>query len=268
MATEVSAVAAAPLWVQLELTEAQQRQIRRQTGISIGTIVFESSARSIRVTFGGLELRVPKGVFVPTVATERTLSLAEKAAAQWRAPVVVDVGTGCGAVALSIARAIKGSRVYGTDISDVAIRAARRNRARLSIENVQFRLGSLLAPLPRRMEGTVNVIVANAPYVPPDMSEAIGDTFPEGTAIGMGADGLDLIREIARDARRFLVARGRLVLQLADFQWPTFSKELEALGYSKPRLSRSGTGPVAGTLVWNHKQFRDEIHVPHLAIHA
>ena len=265
MTTDVSA---APLWVQLELTEDQQRQIRRQTGIAITTIVFESAARSIRVSFGGLALRVPKGVFVPTLATEHTLSLALKAAKQWRAPVVIDVGTGCGAVALSIAKSIRSSTVYGTDISDVAVRSARRNRARLSVPNAQFRLGSLLAPLPKRLEGAVNLIVANAPYVPPEMSDAIGDTFPEGTAIGQGADGLDLIREIARNARRFLVDRGCLVLQLADFQWPTFSKELEALGYSKPRLSRSGTGPVAGSLVWKHKPVRDQIHVRRSAIHA
>jgi len=85
------------------------------------------------------------------------------------------------------------------------------------------------------------------------MSEAFAGSFPEGTAIGLGPDGLDLIREIARTARGFLVAGGSLVLQLADFQWPVFSKELTALGYSKPRLSASRTGPVAGTLDWNHE---------------
>jgi release factor glutamine methyltransferase len=245
-------VSAATLWVQLELTEDQQRQIRRQTGMAISTILFESSARSIRVNFAGLALRVPKGVFAPTSATEHTLSVAVQAAAQWRAPIVVDVGTGCGAVALSIGRSIRSSSVYGTDISNVAVRSARRNRVRLSLKNVQFRRGSLLAPIPKRLAGGVNVIVANAPYVPPRMSDAMAGAFPPDTAIGLGADGLDLIRDLARDARRFLVNGGSLVLQLADFQWPTFSQELTALGYSKPRLSRSDAGPVAGRLEWNH----------------
>ncbi len=243
---------AVPLFVELELTEEQQRQILQQTGISLGGIVFESTARSIRVSFAGLALTVPIGVFVPTSATEHTRSVAVEAASQWRRPVVVDVGTGCGAVALSIAHARRSSTVYGTDISDVAVRAARRNRTRLSLKNVRFLRGSLLSPLPKRLAGSVNVIVANAPYVPPQMSEAFAGSFPEGTAIGLGPDGLDLIREIARTARGFLVAGGSLVLQLADFQWPVFSKELTALGYSKPRLSPSRTGPVAGTLHWNH----------------
>jgi release factor glutamine methyltransferase len=119
------------------------------------------------------------------------------------------------------------------------------------LKNVRFLSGSLLSPLPKRLAAGVNVIVANAPYVPPQMSEAFAGAFPEGTAIGFGADGLDLIREIADTARGFLVAGGSLVLQLADFQWPVFSKELTALGYSKPRLSPSRTGPVAGTLHWN-----------------
>ena len=249
----VAGASVVPLFVELELTEEQQRQIHQQTGISIGGIVFESTARSIRVSFAGLSLQVPRGVFVPTSATEHTCSVAVEAASRWRAPVVVDVGTGCGAVALSIAHSLRSSSVYGTDISEAAVRAARRNRARLSLKNVRFLRGSLLSPLPKRLAAGVNVIVANAPYVPPQMSEAFAGAFPEGTAIGFGPDGLDLIREIARSARGFLVAGGSLVLQLADFQWPVFSKELTALGYSKPRLSPSRTGPVAGTLDWNHK---------------
>src|SRR5436190_12339997 len=242
-----------PLFLELELTEEQQRQIHRQTGISIGGIVFESTARSIRVSFAGLALQVPRGVFVPTAATEHTCSVAVEAASQWRAPVVVDVGTGCGAVALSIAHSLRSSSVYGTDISDAAVRAARRNRTRLSLKNVRFLRGSLLSPLPKRLAAGVNMIVANAPYVPPQMTEAFAGSFPEGTAIGLGADGLDLIREIANTARGFLIAGGSLVLQLADFQWPVFSKELTALGYSKPRLSPSRTGPVAGRLEWKHE---------------
>jgi release factor glutamine methyltransferase len=257
-----------PLIVELELTEDQQRQILEQTGISIGGILFETTARSIRVSFAGLTLQVPTGVFVPTSATEHTCSVAVEAASQWPAPVVVDVGTGCGAVALSIAHSLRSSRVYGTDISDVAVHAARRNRTRLSLKNVRFLRGSLLSPLPKRLAGGVNVIVANAPHVPPRMSEAVAGAFPEGTAIGLGSDGLDLIREIADTARGFLVAGGSLVLQLADFQWPTFSKELTALGYSKPRLSPSRTGPVAGKLDWNYKPVRrPEIHVPRSVIH-
>ena len=241
-----------PLLVELELTQDQQQQILQQTGISIGGLLFETTAQSIRVSFAGLALQVPRGVFVPTSATERTRSVALEAASQWREPVVVDVGTGSGAVALSIAHSLRSSSVYGTDISDVAVHAARRNRTRLSLKNVRFLRGSLLSPLPKRLAGSVNVIVANAPYVPPQMSEAVEGAFPEGTAIGLGADGLDLIRDIARDARGFLVNGGALVLQLAHFQWPTFSHELTALGYSKPRLSRSGTGPVAGRLFWRH----------------
>src|ERR1051325_2403832 len=103
MATGASGV---PLLVHLELTDEQQRRIREQTGLSVRSVPYESSARAIRVSFGGITLHVPQGVFVPATASERTLSAAAMVAAEWSAPIVVDAGTGCGAIALSLAKSL------------------------------------------------------------------------------------------------------------------------------------------------------------------
>jgi release factor glutamine methyltransferase len=245
--------AAVPLLVHLELTDDQQRRIREETGLSIRSVPFESTARTIRVTFGGITLNVPRGVFVPAAASERTLSVAVSVAAEWPAPIVVDAGTGCGAVALSLAKSLPSASIYGTDISEAAVRAARKNRARLGLRNARFMLGSLLSPLPKKLLGRVSVVVANAPYVPPRLTDAFAGAVPADTAIGVGADGLGLVREIAVQARRFLVPGGSLVLQMADFQWPALSEELLSLGYREPKVLAAGQGPVVGQVRWNSR---------------
>jgi release factor glutamine methyltransferase len=240
-----------PLLFRVDLTEEQQRQILDQTGYTIAALPFESRAPSAHIRFGGITLHVPRGVFVPTAPTERVLEAALAAAAPWPHPIMVDVGTGCGAVALAAARALPSATIYATDISDDALQAARRNRVRLEVRSVRFTRGSLLAPLPRRLRGKVSVIAANVPYVPPRLGDAFARVFPAGSAVGVGADGLGLVRDLASAARGFLAPGGSLVLQLADFQWTSFGGWLTALGYREPELlARSGRGPVAGRVVW------------------
>lgn len=228
----------APLTVPLLLTEEQRAQIRRQTGLEIAALPFASSAPFVRRRFGGIELRVRRGVFAPTAATERLLEIAVAAARAHRRPIVVDVGTGCGAVALAIAARVPRATVHATELSDVAVASARRNRARLAIRNVTFHRGSLLSPLPRRLAGRVAVIVANVPYLPPSLGDAAAGLFPAGTAVGSGDDGLDLVREVARQARRLLAPGGSLVIQVAGFQVRGVVRELRRLGYAAQAPSR------------------------------
>jgi release factor glutamine methyltransferase len=164
---------------------------------------------------------------------------------------VVDVGTGCGAVALALSAALPRATVLAIDTSEAAVACARRNRDRLRLRNVSIRRGSLLTPAPRRLRGRVAVIAGNLPYLPPELGEAALRTFPPGTALGLGRDGLDLPRELAATARDFLVAGGSLVLQMADFQWPPFSDELRSLGYDAPVLHDPlPKRPVVGRARW------------------
>ena len=245
----------APLIVRLELTEEQQRAIRAQTGLSITALPIESVAPVVRCTFGGNVLQVPRGVFVPTRATECALTIAVGAASRHTPQILADVGTGCGAVALALGRALPNALVYATDVSVLALASARRNRAQLGLRNVRVRRGSLLSPLPRRLHGMVDVIVANVPYLPPDLRNTAARAFPEGTAIGTGPDGLGLVRELAATACDFLRPRGMLVLQLAAFQWEGLRQDFEALGYGEPELTPAAAGgPVIGRLRWDNSR--------------
>ncbi len=241
----------ARLLIRVQLTEEQQRQIREQTGFSIRAVPYDTGADFVWCRFGGIVLRVQRGVFAPSSTTEQLLQATLAAASGHSHPVILDVGTGCGAVALATASALSDASVYATDISDIALHCARQNRARLGLHNVRFRAGSLLAPVPRRLAGGVAAVAANVPYVPPRLREAIGGSFPENTAIGTGADGLDLVRELAAAARSFLMPGGSLLLQLAAFQWPGFGPELEGLGYGEPQLQSSATeGPIGARIPW------------------
>ncbi|HEV8499207.1 MAG TPA: methyltransferase [Gemmatimonadaceae bacterium] len=241
----------APLIISVHLTADQRQRILDQTGSSISAIPYESAAPAVRCYFGGIPLNVPRGVFVPAAATERLLDIAVQAASTLPRPTIVDVGTGCGAVALAAAKALPRAAVFATDTSELALNTARANRRRLMLRNVRFVRGSLLAPLPRRLTSKVAVVVANVPYVPPRLADAFKHAFPEGTSIGPGEDGLDLVRELASEARRFLIRGGLLVLQLAGFQWTTLAAELLAMGYAAPELQeQSGNAPVVGRVAW------------------
>jgi len=241
----------APLTISVRLTPEQHQLILDQTGRRISAIPYESAAPAVRCHFGGIPLHIARGVFVPAAATERLLDMAVLAASTFPRPTIVDVGTGCGAVALAAAKALPHAAVFATDTSELALETARANRRRLKLRNVRFARGSLLAPLPRRLTSKVAVVVANVPYVPRRLADAFKAAFPEGTAIGPGEDGLDLVRELASGAREYLIRGGFLVLQLAGFQWTTLAAELLALGYAAPELQeQSGNAPVVGRVAW------------------
>lgn len=244
-------VTAAPLVVPLRLNDEQRALILQRTGLLVTALPYSSRARILRWRFGGITLRVPRGVFVPTTTTEDAFDVAREAARAFATPTVVDVGTGSGAVALALASALPHGSVYATEISEIAVRCARRNRARLRLNNVRVLRGSLLEPLPTRLRRRVAVIVGNVPYLPARTADAADQIFPSGTAVGAGADGLGLVRELALSARTFLRPGASLILQLAEFQWVGFESELHGLGYARVELSRASTGgAVVASAVW------------------
>jgi release factor glutamine methyltransferase len=243
-----------PLFLMIKLTADQQRQIADETGQQINAIPYATEASFIRRTFGGLRFRVARGVFPPNQATEQLLHQVIAAVKERRDPLIMEAGTGCGAIALACGAALPRARVFATDISAPALQCARQNRARNRVRNVRFLLGSLLARMPVRLRGQADVVVGNLPYLPPRLTRSAASAFPPDTAIGTDADGLGLPRLLANDARLWLRPGGSLVLQLSGFQWDDFAGELAALGYEAPSLSSTTLDvPVAGHCVWPGK---------------
>ena len=179
-------------------------------------------------TFGGLEL-----VTNPCVMTPRETSTGLVVCAtdhlEDRPGVVVDVGTGSGAIALAIAETAPHAAVWATDVSAAAVELARLNARRAGLHNrVNVRCGNLLDPFP----GTADVIVANLPYLPlgernshPDLtSEPVSAVFTEG-------DGLGLVRRLVAAARRRLTPDGLLALQIRGRIHAARQPDLRALEY-------------------------------------
>src|SRR5262245_9005555 len=114
--------------------------------------------------FMDLVLEVRPGVFVPRPETEVLVETALELVRDVGSPVVVDVGTGTGAMALAIRRARPEACVIATDVSEAAVSLASDNAERLGLD-VEVLLGDLLDPVPAELRGAVDLIVSNPPYV-------------------------------------------------------------------------------------------------------
>lgn len=173
--------------------------------------------------FMGLDFMVGPPVLIPRPETELLVASAQALLEQWPTGqrVVVDVGTGSGAVAISLAHLVPGARVYATDISARALAMARANACRHGVE-VSYYQGDLLAPLTGVLkQGTVAVVAANLPYLPsatiPTLSRDVRDYEPR-LALDGGADGLSLYRRLVPRAAGMLAPGGHLLLEMAPDQ--------------------------------------------------
>ena len=169
--------------------------------------------------FFDLELTVTPDVLIPRPETEHLV----EAALAWaggRAPElrVVDVGTGSGALAVTLAKHLTGARVMALDCSRAALHVARQNARRYDLgARVCCVQGDLLAPLARR--GVFDLIVANLPYVAHDELAALPVAQHEPRlALDGGPDGLDVIRRLLRQAPERLAPVGLLLLEIGAGQ--------------------------------------------------
>ena len=164
--------------------------------------------------FGPIDVHVGPGVFIPRPETE---ALLEWAVAQPfpDAPVVVDLCTGSGALALALARNRPDARVIAVDDSAAALDYARRNLAGSTVEIVQADVTEP-ALLPE-LDGAVDLVVANPPYIPDgaQLEPEVAEHDPAHALFG-GADGMRVIEAIAGLAARWLRSGGQLAVEHDD----------------------------------------------------
>jgi len=178
-----------------------------------------------RREFFGLCFEVTPAVLVPRPETEH---LVEELVVWLKAreqslpePLLADIGTGSGAIAVAAAHAAQGSQWIATDVSPAALEVARRNARRHGVEaRIRFRLGSLLEPLGETLDG----LCANLPYVAESEREALAPDVarwePPG-ALFSGPDGLDLLRAMIAAAPERLRAGGVILLECGAGQAET-----------------------------------------------
>lgn len=171
--------------------------------------------------FCGLRIAVDPGVFVPR---RRTELLVQQAAAlvttDGRPVVAVELCCGSGAVGTALAARVPEIELYAADVDPAAVECARRNIVPAGGEVFE---GDLDTPLPQRLRGRVDLLLANAPYVP---TEAVGWMPPEArdheprVALDGGADGLDVQRRVAAVAPSWLAPGGHLLIETSERQAP------------------------------------------------
>jgi release factor-specific protein-(glutamine-N5) methyltransferase len=164
------------------------------------------------VAFRHLIVKVRPGVLIPRPETEvlvdTGLPAIDAALAERGEAIVVDLCTGSGCIALSVAQERPGARVTASDISPVACAVAAENAERLDLaERLRVCEGDLFSALPSELKGTVDVLIANPPYVPSaDIVELPAEVagFEPHLALDGGEDGLDVYRRILAEGREWL----------------------------------------------------------------
>jgi release factor glutamine methyltransferase len=193
------------------------------------------------VEFGGLRIAVDPGVFVPRRRTE----LLVREAARHAPPhaVVVELCCGAGAVAAALTALLDDPEVHAADVDPAAVRCARRN-----LPGAHVYAGDLDAPLPRRLEHRVDVLVANAPYVPTAeiglMPVEARDHEPR-VALDGGADGLDVARRVLAAAPRWLAPGGVVLVETSQRQAPALAEAAAAAGLRPAVVTDENTGGTA-----------------------
>jgi len=217
--------------------------------------------------FRYLELEVGPGVFVPRQETEVMTGWAIDALGEMdiAEPVVADLGTGSGAIALAIAQEVPGARVHAVEADPLARQWTERNIARCgeaaphTAGRVMLHGGDFASALPG-LSGAVDLVISNPPYIPAGawVPPEVGEYDP-ATALWGGADGLDAIRVIERVARRLLRSDGVVAVehgapQGAAVYW-VFAEEngwrgtlnhIDLAGRDRFVTARSGRSSVAG----------------------
>lgn len=192
------------------------------------------------VEFWRRRFAVSPAALIPRPETELLVETALLAIERHPAPLLVDVGTGSGCVALSIAGDRPDARVHAIDVSAEALALARQNARRLGLEaRVTFHEGDLLGPV-ARLAGRADLIACNPPYL--DAAEIGGlepevrDHEPRLALLPTGGDRLTLYRRLARDAPPLLAPGGVLVVEIGAGMQRDVGDILAAAGWSALEL--------------------------------
>ncbi len=188
--------------------------------------------------FRRLDLLVDRRVLIPRPETELVAEIAIELCGHGVPPIVAaDLGTGSGAIGLSLAveLPLSGTTVWITDQSADALDVARANLAGIgrAAANVRVAQGSWFDALPEELRGGIDVVVANPPYIAdddPELDETVRAWEPP-QALFSGPDGLDAIRAIVRAAPSWLATPGWLVLEIGATQGPAVAALARDAGF-------------------------------------
>jgi release factor glutamine methyltransferase len=177
--------------------------------------------------FWGLDFIVSPAVLIPRPETEHLVETAIEVAHDFERPVIVDVGTGSGCVALALANDLPQAEIHATDLSPDALEIACANAARLRLERVRFHVTDLLTGFAPEF---ADIIVSNPPYVgecEADKVQAQVRKFEPHMAVFGGPEGSELIRKLISQAEQVLKPGGWLLMEIGYTQSPLLEELLQ-----------------------------------------
>jgi release factor glutamine methyltransferase len=222
---------------------------RRRTGEPLQYVLGSWSFRS-------LDLLVDSRVLIPRPETEQLVDVAlaelDRGAPSQRSATVVDLGTGSGAIALSLAVERPGLTVVATDRSPRAVAVARANLAGIGRAGVAVTIleGSWFEALPDSLRGAIDLLVSNPPYVgaaetlPTEVAR-----FEPPEALVAGPAGTEALEHLLAEAARWLAPGASMVLELAPHQADELLGRAVALGYDHARVERDDAGRARNLVV-------------------
>lgn len=173
-----------------------------------------------RTEFYGYQFEVTPAVLIPRPETERLVEIGIELLADRTAPRIIDIGTGSGAIAISLVKEIAGASVMAIDNSQAAIEVAHRNGELHQLSNIEFTVLDILTDLP---DGQFDLLIANPPYIPATEMTAlmpeVRDHEPR-SALTDEKDGLVFYRRISEIASQILAPGGWLVLEVGSGEQP------------------------------------------------
>lgn len=192
------------------------------------------------VSFCSSEIGVDPGVYVPRWQSEPlALRAVERLPANG---VAIDLCTGAGAMAKTLATSRPGARVVASDVDERAVACAAAN-------GVEVYCGDLFTSLPRTLEGRADVVVGVVPYVPtPALALLPRDTFAFESPLSYdgGREGTEILRRVLAECPRFLRRGGALLLELGGEQADALGDDLDRLGYVDVVVLFDQDGDVRG----------------------
>ena len=238
------------------LDEPAQRRLdaliaRRLAGVPLAHL-------SGRQRFMGLEMLAGPDALIPRRETEllagAALELLNSIAGEAGAARVIDVCTGSGNLALSLAAGEPRAKVLASDLSAEAVMLARRNAEHLGLaKQIEWRVGDLLEPFDEpALHGTIDLLVCNPPYISSQRvdtlpNEIIG--FEPRLAFDGGALGVRILQRLVREAPRYLRKGGWLAFEVGLGQGPAVLKRLQSSGhFSQQRSVADSHGDIRAVL--------------------
>jgi release factor glutamine methyltransferase len=190
--------------------------------------------------FRGIVLRVRPGVFVPRPETEILVERVLAELTSMAAPLVVDVATGTGAVALAIKDELPGATIIATDLSHEACELARENGRTLGLPMTVLE-GDLLEPLPTGLRGGVDAVVCNPPYVAEEARDSLPiDVLADPPLAVFG--GIEIYERLFAQAAGWLVPGGFVAVEIEETAAEIVSKAAALAGFEATAACQDLTG--------------------------